>query len=572
MQMALPRALALIDFRLYRLAFAPTLVAVIAVMFSLEGAPAALEPAGPPGTFDADAATATARHIATDIPDREPGSPGDEETADLVAQSFGEVAAGAVSEQRFDADYNGDQVSLRNVLLTLPGDGPSTIVVTAPRDSADPPGAASSAAATGILLELARSLGERQHQRTFVVASTSGSEAGEAGIRELIDGIADRGSIEAVVVVSQPGAADPSAPYVVDSSSGKTSAPIQLDLTAERAVETQAGLTADDEPAFTQLARLAIPSGLGEQAPLIADGVDAVAISSAGERPLAAADDQLDDLATQSVDAFGRSIQSAIGALDVADGPVEHGPTAHIELGRNLIPGWALAALALALILPAGVAAVDGCARALRGRAGLRAGLAWGASRSVPFVGALAILYALVLVGLVPNPPFPFDPGLYPTGARGAVTFALVVGVAVASAFALRFRRSAPVIGEAAIPALGALTAAAALVLWLANPYLALLLVPAAHVWLLAAGRPGAVGRAVRALVTVAAWVPAIAAAVAVAGALELGAAAPWTMTLMVADGQIGLGVTLPLCFLAGGLAGTLVLLVRGRTSVTGTS
>jgi len=76
----------LIDFRLYRLAFAPTLVAVIAVMFSLEGAPDALEPAGPPGTFDADAATATARHIATDIPDREPGSPGDEETADLTAQ------------------------------------------------------------------------------------------------------------------------------------------------------------------------------------------------------------------------------------------------------------------------------------------------------------------------------------------------------------------------------------------------------------------------------------------------------------------------------------------------------
>ena len=562
----------MIDFRLYRLAFAPTLVAVIAVMFSLEGAPAALEPAGPPGTFDADAATANARHIATDIPDREPGSPGDEETADLVAQSFGEVAAGAVSEQRFDADYNGDQVSLRNVVLTLPGDGPNTIVVTAPRDSADPPGAASSAAATGILLELARSLGERQHERTFVVASTSGSEAGEAGIRELIDGVADRGSIEAVVVVSQPGAADPSAPYVVDSSSGKTSAPIQLDLTAERAVETQTGLTADEEPAFTQLARLAIPSGLGEQAPLIADGVDAVAISSAGERPLATADDQLDDLATQSVDAFGRSIQSAIGALDVADGPVEHGPTAHIELGRNLIPGWALAALALALILPAGVVAVDGCARALRGRAGLRAGLAWGASRSVPFVGALAILYALVLVGLVPNPPFPFDPGLYPTGARGAVTFALVVGVAVASAFALRFRRSAPVIGEATIPALGALTAAAALVLWLANPYLALLLVPAAHVWLLAAGRPGAVSRAVRALVAVAAWVPAIAAAAAVAGALELGAAAPWTMTLMVADGQIGLGVTLPLCFLAGGLAGTLVLLVRRRTSVDAAS
>ena len=117
-----------------------------------------------------------------------------------------------------------------------------------------------------------------------------------------------------------------------------------------------------------------IPSGLGEQAPLIAEGIDAVAISSAGERPLAAADDQLDDLAPESIDAFGRAIQSAIGALDVAVAEPVHGPSAHIEIGRNLVPGWALAALALALILPAAVAAVDACARAMRARLGIGAG------------------------------------------------------------------------------------------------------------------------------------------------------------------------------------------------------
>jgi hypothetical protein len=221
----------------------------------------------------------------------------------------------------------------------------------------------------------------------------------------------------------------------------------------------------------------------------------------------------------------------------------------------------------LALLLPAAVAAVDGCARALRGRVGLGAGLAWAATRSLPFIGGLAIFYLLVLVGLVPNPPFPFDPGLFPTGARGAVTFAIVVIVVIASALVIRLRRNAPGLPEAATPALGALTAAAGLVLWLANPYLALLLVPAAHIWLLTAGEPGAVGRGVRGFVTVAAWVPAIAAAAAVAQVLDLGGSAPWTLALMVGDGQIGLGVTLPLCFLAGGLVGTLVLLVRPRTT-----
>ena len=64
-------------------------------------------------------------------------------------------------------------------------------MIAAARDSADPPGAASSAAATGILLELAHALGERQHASTYVLASTSGSEAGAAGIRELLDELPD---------------------------------------------------------------------------------------------------------------------------------------------------------------------------------------------------------------------------------------------------------------------------------------------------------------------------------------------------------------------------------------------
>jgi hypothetical protein len=63
--------------------------------------------------------------------------------------------------------------------------------------------------------------------------------------------------------------------------------------------------------------------------------------------------------------------------------------------------------------------------------------------------------------------------------------------------------------------------------------------------------------------------VPGIAAAAAIAHVLELGGNAPWTLALMVGDGQIGLGVTLPLCFLAGGLVGTLVLLARRRTTQT---
>jgi Peptidase family M28 len=567
MQMAPRSPPRMIDFRLYRLAFLPALVAVIAVMFSLEGAPDPFEPAGPPGTFDGGTASAAARLIATKMPDRQPGSAGDSAAADLVSRRFDAVPAGAVSEQQYGAEYDGHDVTLRNVVLTLPGDGSSTIVVAAARDASRAPAAASSAAATGVLVELARALGERQHERTFVLASVSGSATGATGMRELIKAIPDPDTIEAVIVISQPGSASPRPPYVVGSSSGQRSAPVQLELTAERAVETQTGRSSTDESAFTQLARLAIPSGLGDQAPLIGEGVDAIAVSSAGERTLPADDDQLDDVDPRTIDEFGRAIQTMIGALDVAVSDPVHGPSAHIEIGRNLVPGWALAALALTLILPAAVSAFDACARSMRERLGIRAGLAWGAACSLPFVGGLAMLYALVVVGLVPRPPFPFDPALYSPGARGAVTLALVLVAAGASVAALRFRRRRPAgAPPAGGPALGAISSAACFALWLANPYMALLLAPAAHAWLLTAGAPGAVGRSVRALVALITLVPAFAAVAAVATALELGGDAPWTLTLMVADGQVGLGVTLPLCFIAGGVAGTVALLVRMRT------
>ena len=368
-----------IDFRLYRLAFLPALVAVVALMFSLEGAPDALEPAGPPGTFDAAGGERRPHGRSrprSPIASREAPATPRPPTWSRTGSPRSPPAPSASSGSR--PPTTATTSSCATSCSPCPGEASRTIVITAARDTADPPGAASSAAATGILLELAHALGERQHASTYVLASTSGSEAGAAGApraaRRAARARGGRGGVRdlparfGLAGGAVCGRAAPAA---------SKAPPVQLERTAEAAVETQAGLTTPEEPAFTQLARLAIPSGLGEQAPLIAEGIDAVAISSAGERPLAAADDQLDDLGPESIDAFGRAIQSAIGAVDVAVAEPVHGPSAHIEVGRNLVPGWALAALALALILPAAVAAVDACARAMRARLGIGGALAW---------------------------------------------------------------------------------------------------------------------------------------------------------------------------------------------------
>lgn len=555
----------MINFRLYRLAWLPALVAVIILMFSLAGAPDAVEPTATAASFEGDRAGALARQIAALAPERPAGSAGDQAVAELVAERFEEIPSGAVTEQEFEATVDGEDVTLRNVILTLPGDADSTVVVLAARDSTRGAGEASSAAATGLLVELASALGVSGHEKTFLLASTSGSAVGFAGNRELVDGLPEGGAVEAVIVISQPGAGQPAAPFVVTSSADTSSGPVQLERTAELAVETQAELSAGEDGWFTQLARLAIPSGLGGQAPLIADGVDAVAISSAGERPLSGDEEGADSFSGETLDAFGRSVQSTIDAVDVAAEPLAHGPATHLELGHNLVPGWTLSLLALTLLLPALAASIDGCARAARQGAEIGSALAWAAVHSLPFVGALAALYGMVIVGAVPKPPFPFDPSLFGFGTRAVIALIVVVLVAVATVVFLRRAGITLVRGPVCAPAaIGAVGGLAVFLVWLANPYLALLVVGAAHVWVLAIGEQRPARALVVAIATLVACVPAALAVAAIAGALELGGDTPWTLMLMVADGQIGLGVTVPLCFVAAALVGGVVHAVRG--------
>jgi hypothetical protein len=557
----------IVDFRLYRAAFVPALLAAVTLMFSLQGVPQAVEPAVPTSGFEAGPAMATAREIVSTAPDRAPGSEGDNRVADLVADRFATIEAGTPSEQQFESTFDGDDVTLRNVLLTLSGETEDTIVVLAARDSVEDPGAASSAGGTGVLVELAETLGVAGHSKTYVLASTSGASEGAAGARELLDGLAGAGEVEAVVVLSQPGAAGLAQPFVITTATGTQSASAQLRQTAERAVETQATVTPRGPGAFGQLARLAIPSGLGEQAPLIAMDVDAVAISSAGERPLRPDRDQEDDLSAGTVSNFGRAAQSLVQAVDSATFSLDHGPSTYLEVGGNLVPGWTLSLLALGLLLPALVAAIDAAARALRRAEPLASGLVWAATMALPLVGALAGLYLLSFLGVVPRPRFPFDPASFEVGVAAVATAVLVGAAAIGSAFLLRARSRAGVAGDAALAGVGLTAVAAGLVLWLANPYLALLLAPAAHVWLLAAADVRLTHPGVTAVAALVSLLPAAAAVGHVASALDLGTGALWTLAIMVADGQIGFWTMLAACFLVGSLIGAVLLSRTGRKS-----
>ena len=481
-----------------------------------------------------------------------------------MARRFAEVAAGTVSEQEIEATFDGDTVGARNVILTLPGESPATVVVLAARDAGRGPGAASSAAATGVLTELAAGLGVAGHEKTYVVASTSGGAEGAAGARRLVEALPDPAGVEAVIVISQPGVAQRAAPFVVTSSTNRERPAIQLARTAREAVSTQAQEAAPAPGVLQQIARLAIPAGLGEQAPLIAMGLDAVAISSAGERPPDPAADGPEDVSGDGLGDFGRAVQSTVQAVDATAVPLERGPDTYLEAGGNLVPGWALSLLALALLLPSAVAAVDTVARASRRSQRPAVGGLWIAAWSLPPIAALVVVYVLALLGVVPGPEFPFDPGSHSIGVAAVFSFVFVAAAAIAAGRVVGALWPPPGLGRGSLIAgLGLVSATATLLAWLANPFLGLLLAPTAHVWLLAAGPPVAARTAATAVGAVAALLPLGLAVAHLVTALELGIDAPWTAMLLLADGQIGVATAVAVSLCVGSTAASIAVASR---------
>jgi hypothetical protein len=309
---------------------------------------------------------------------------------------------------------------------------------------------------------------------------------------------------------------------------------------------------AGDEGPLSDLFRLALPAGLGEQGPLIEAGLPAVRLSSDGELPLDPSQDVPDRFSPDTFDRFGRAALSLVLALDASPGAVQHGPTDYIGVAGNLLPGWTLAMLALALLLPVGAAAGSGLLGAAASPAAAGPALVWSALRALPFLGALLLFGGAVLVGLMPSPDFPFDPRAEGLGVGGTIAVIASLLAYGAIAFFLRpLRAPQAKLASAAAPTTMLLATAATLGVWLVNPYLALLLALGLHAWLAAAGgiapgRLGATGLILLGLLPLAALVADL------AGRFDAGLSVWHDLFLMLADGQIGSGLALLGCLLAG--------------------
>ncbi len=551
----------MLDLRAYRLGFAPALAALVVLAFSVQGIPAPLEPAVGTIEFDADAAHAKTRAILRVAPTREPGSDGAAAAADLIRTDLEQIASGSVAEQRFDASVDGDDIELRNVLLTLPGTSDRAIVVVAGRGSRSGAGAASSAAATGVLLELAAELGVSGRELTLIFGSIDGAGAEAQGVREMFEALPDRTSVDAAVVISQPGSSEPVPPHLVTSSGTDERPSLELIRTAEEALRARGGAGTGLDGALGQIARLALPAAAGAQAALLSDGLDAVAISSAGEVPLPPSEAGVESLSGESLERFGATALALVGALDAGTARSEEGPSSYVRLGDNTIPGWTLSLLALALLVPPALPVGLELLRARRRDGTARSAFGWAVEWALVGLSPLLALYALALGGLIPRPETPYDPGQFAIGPLEVVALLVLAALAAGAWWALGVRRkpAAPA-GATLGAAAGAICIAACAAAWLANPFLALVMAPLAHVVIVHAAsgrRPAALALPVAAI----AALPLVAVLLHVAGALDWGASAAWQLVVLVAGGGVGV---IPAASLAIAIAATVAVVQSG--------
>src|SRR3954462_10828888 len=335
-------------------------------MFSLQSVPPPLSGGVPPDAFDPATAAPLAKELATSAAYPTPGSEADAAMGDQVKQQFSAIDGATVAEQKFSGSFNGKDVDLRNLIATLPGESNRQIAVIAPRDVARGSGAVTTAASTAAMLEIANSFSGSSHQKTLVFVSTDGSSIGALGVKRLIRDYTDAGLLDAAIVLSQPAVRDPKAPLVIPWSTGPQSTASQLDNTANSIVSEETGTPAGDEGPLSDLFRLALPAGLGEQGPLVEAGLPAVRLSSDGELPLDPGQDTPDNFDNDTFVRFGRASLELVLSLDSSSGTLQHGPSEYICVAGNLLPGWTIAMLALALLLPVALAAGSGLASAAR--------------------------------------------------------------------------------------------------------------------------------------------------------------------------------------------------------------
>ena len=554
------------DGRIYRAALAPLLLVVVIVGFSLTGAAAPLHSTLAPDAFDGARAYATLRQLLSAFPDRKPGSAGDEQLATYMAQSLRGLAGAAgggfqVSTHSFSARTAEGERTLTDVIAVRPGSsGERPIAILAHRDAVAS-GSAAELSSTAGLLELARVFAQSETRRTIVLVSTSGGSEGDAGATYFAAHLT--AMPDAAIVLGDLAGDRAHKPFALSFSSGTATAPGALQRTLQGAISQEVGIDPGASGLGAQLARLAQPLAVGEQAPLDDAAIPAVTVQVSGPRGPATGT----RVSETRLSNFGRAVLSAVYALD--EGPdIAQAPSTRLELGQRALPEWAVRMLVLAALLAPMIVCVDALARLRRRREPLVRALLWSLCGALPFLVAALFVAALGALGILSAPGAQLSAAAI--SAVGGAPVALGATLLVLGAMLLARPALLRRLGFASRPspdAAGLATMlvmlAVALLAWLVDPFAALLLVPAAHLGLLAAdSRPRALSLPALGL----ALLPLVALLFVFARELGLTPLAlVESVVLALAGGQVGLFAALLWSLALGSLLSLFALLLVDR-------
>lgn len=480
----------MVDLRIYRAAFVAALLAVLVVMFSLEGRPAPLSAPIAPDAFKGEIAYGDTARVLKLYPDRPPGSANDDGLGSFVEGRFRALGF-QTRRDRFDGEFDGNDVSMSNVVGVLNAPSDRQIVVMAPRAAAGTPGA-SSASSTAVLLQLAQALDGSSRKKTFVFVSLDGSAAGNAGARRFAETYPDRSKVDAALIVDDIGAVSAQRPFVLPWSSDSHRGSLQVARTADAALARESNSSSRQESWPAQFLRQAWPLSLRDQGALVGRDLNAVTLTARGEVPRGKGPDTISGISSDRLQIFGRA---AFGAALAYDGAreIRASPRRYLVAGHKVIPDWAIALLAVCLVIPAVIASFDAFARARRRRLPVGRWISWTLAGAVPFALALTVAFVLELVGWLPGSaaealaPATSPSFVEATPALLAVLACVALGwVYVRPVFAGRTRGLALAAPAAAV-ALALALSIEVLLVCVVDPFTALILVPAVHLCVLAA-------------------------------------------------------------------------------------
>jgi hypothetical protein len=564
--------------RLYRAALVPFVLTLGVAAFSLTARPQPLTSTLAPDAFDGAAAFAELQSLAAEVPDRRPGGAGDQKLATRVARTLeglGGTAGGGfqVRTRHFEAETIDGERRLETVIAQRAGSsGSKPIVILAHRD-ASARGSEAELSGTAALIELARVFAARETQRTIILVSTSGGSGGDGGAADFV--AHEPGPFDAAIVLGDVAGVGERKPFVVPYSDGFGSAPLLLARTVAGAITQEVGVDAGAPSVLEQLAHLAFPFTVGEQGVLNAGGLPSVLVQVSGE---SGPPTPQEGVSEERLEGFGRAELSAVDALDVAP-DISSAPQTGVLISPKTIPEWALRLLVGALLLGPLILAADGLARARRRRLPVARWSLWTLLCAVPFlVAALfaVLLGALGIIGMAPSAPVPPNALTFDGAAARAVAAVLLVFALAWLVWPMLVRRLGLSIrpdSDAAGVAMLLVLLPVGVIVWILNPFAALLLLPALHLWLLIVS-PELRPRPPSAIALVAiGLLPLVLLVFLYAHQLGLGPGrVAWMAVMLLAGGNLGIPAALLWSLVLGCAAAAAMIAVTAGSSTLGPS